>query len=99
MITHDHDLSNLLQRLERLERTVRDLARARVVEATELRLVDEKGRTGAVLAVGEAGPYITYPDPRGHSCTELLASEDWREPREPVSAHFEPARAHAWSDK
>lgn len=96
MIENDSQYSGLLERVHMLERALADALRPRVIEATEIRLIDETQKTRAVITIGEDGPYLTFPGPDGEIRTELLAMVSW-EPA--VRRVFSPARVTAWSEK
>ncbi|MFN0242582.1 MAG: hypothetical protein ACKVWV_06785 [Planctomycetota bacterium] len=96
MIENESQYTSLIERVHALERALERTLRPRVIEATEVRLIDELGKTRAAITVGEDGPYLTFPGADGEIRTELLAMVSW-EP--PVRRTFDPVRVMAWSEK
>ncbi|MBL9030873.1 MAG: hypothetical protein JNM80_04100 [Phycisphaerae bacterium] len=63
------------ERLAQLEKQVSDL-RARVVEASEFRLVDAAGNVRGALSLTRHGPALVLFDDRGQPRAELLAGAE-----------------------
>ncbi|MGQ9729820.1 MAG: hypothetical protein ACUVX8_00975 [Candidatus Zipacnadales bacterium] len=71
-----------------------DVARARAVEAQEFRLVDNDGRTHAVLGVTPDGtPGLLFFDAAGQQRGELVVAPDGR----PYLAFYDAAGQVVWA--
>lgn len=68
-------MSKLEERLDRLEREVEQM-RARIVEATEFRVVDRDGSVRGSLAMTRKGPRLAFFAEDGTVCAEFILTRE-----------------------